>query len=361
MLHLMHLVGARPQFIKAAALSQAIYTHFSTQIKESLVHSGQHYDYRMSGLFFEELGLPKPVFNCAVGSGSHAQQTGNTMVQLEQYMQESKPHVLLVYGDTNTTLAGALVASKLHIPVVHVEAGLRSFNRQMPEELNRIITDRLSERLYTITPHSMNCLRTEGLDQQALVVGDVMYDAALSFADKAKDQALVIEGEFALVTLHRAENVDQPERLKGYLSALDQLAKQQELRLLFPMHPRVKAELDAQGIDLKVYSSFVVEEPLSYLSTLKHISAAQWVATDSGGLQKEAFFAQKPVCILRSETEWVEMVESNSACLLSPNFNVEDTQRWLNKHTVTDPTPWFGQGNAAQTILMDLLKQFKPS
>lgn len=302
------VVGARPQFIKAAPVCRAVRRHHD----EVLVHSGQHYDYDMSDVFFEQLGIPKPDFNLGVGSGSHARQTGEMMALLEELMLEQDPDVVLVYGDTNTTLAAGLAAAKAGIPVAHVEAGLRSFNRSMPEEINRVLVDHLSELLMVPTRAAVDNLAVEGISRGVHLVGDVMLDAARFFAEKV-DAAPVLSrygfdpGEYYLATVHRAGTSDSPERLASVVRAFSALDRP----LLWPVHPRTRANLDRFGLMNLIESSGVIRavEPLSYMETVALLRSSRALLTDSGGMQKEAYFFEVPCITLRDETEWIETVD----------------------------------------------------
>ncbi|MGB3389420.1 MAG: UDP-N-acetylglucosamine 2-epimerase (non-hydrolyzing) [Pseudaminobacter sp.] len=302
------IVGARPQFIKVAPVSRALAA--TGAIREVLIHTGQHFDADMSDVFFEELGIAKPDHHLAIHGGGHGAMTGAMLQKLEPLLEELKPDRVLVYGDTNSTLAGALTAAKLHIPVAHVEAGLRSFNRAMPEEINRIVADQLSDLLFSSTDTATANLKREGVDEVRIFqVGDVMYDAALQFAERAKQQTTlerfgVEPGHFVLATIHRAENTDDPVRLSNIVTALEEVA--QKLPVVLPLHPRTAGRMKAAGL---AFSKVTTTTPLGYLDMVALESQAAAVATDSGGVQKEAFFYQVPCVTLRDETEWVELVE----------------------------------------------------
>jgi UDP-GlcNAc3NAcA epimerase len=302
------VVGARPQFIKAAPVCRAL----REKHDEILVHSGQHYDYAMSDVFFAELGIPKPDFNLAVGSGGHGKQTGEMLGLLEQLYVEQQPDCVLVYGDTNTTLAGALAAAKLSIPVVHVEAGLRSFVRDMPEEINRVVTDHISTVLCCPTDTAVANLAAEGITEGVAQVGDCMLDTARFFAER-EDPAPVLErhgvaaGAYFLATLHRAANSDDPARLGAVIAAFARL----DQPVIWPIHPRTGANLDRFGLGdaLAAATNVRAIEPLPYMETIALLSQASALLTDSGGMQKEAYFFEVPCVTLREETEWVETVE----------------------------------------------------
>jgi UDP-GlcNAc3NAcA epimerase len=305
---LLTIVGARPQFIKAATVSRQV--ALRKDVSEIIVHTGQHYDANMSDVFFEELAIPKPRYHLGIGGGSHGAMTGRMIEAIEAVLLEERPDRVLVYGDTNSTLAGALAAVKLRIPVAHVEAGLRSFNRRMPEEINRILTDHASDMLFAPTQTAMHNLRSEGLPEDRLhLVGDVMYDAALFYKDRAyppawfRDTGLE-EGSFVLATVHRAENTDDPQRLRAILEGLEA----SERPVILPLHPRTRARIAHFGISPA--ANIRIFDPVGYLEMVWLEANAALIATDSGGVQKEAFFHKRPCITLREETEWVELVEA---------------------------------------------------
>lgn len=305
------VIGARPQFIKAAPVSKALREHGG--FKEILVHTGQHYDANMSQVFFDELEITLPHHNLEVGSGGHGEQTGEMLKRLEPLLVSEKPDVVLIYGDTNSTLAGALAASKLHVPVAHVEAGLRSFNRNMPEELNRIVADHLSTLLFCPTKTAIANLKKEGLAKNVFKTGDVMYDVAIMFSEKAKRNSTILSalrlkpGEFILVTIHRPENTDDKTRLTSIFTVLDALTN--DCAIVFPMHPRTKKMAESFGL-AHLLSKVKVIEPTGFLDMIRLESNASLIITDSGGVQKEAYFHRVPCVTLRDETEWVETVEA---------------------------------------------------
>jgi UDP-GlcNAc3NAcA epimerase len=303
------VVGARPQFIKVAAVSRAIATH--GDLAETIVHTGQHFDHGMSEVFFEELGLPRPHHNLGIGGGGHGAMTGAMLQALEALMAELRPDRVLVYGDTNSTLAGGLAAAKLHLPVAHVEAGLRSFNRRMPEEINRVLVDHLADLLFSPTDAASANLRREGLDPGSIhQVGDVMFDCVRLFSESAATRRTLLgdlglePGQYVLATIHRAENTDDPDRLRIVAEALEQVAR--HLPVVLPIHPRTRQALDRFGIGLPRTR---IVEPVGYLDMLVLQRGAATIATDSGGVQKEAYFHGVPCVTLRSETEWAELVE----------------------------------------------------
>ncbi len=301
------MIGARPQFIKAAVVSRAITQ--TEGITEVLVHTGQHYDTNMSDVFFDELDIPRPRHHLGVGGGTHGQNTGRMLEKLDALMQVEKPDCVLVYGDTDSTLAGALAASKLHIPVAHVEAGLRSYNRRMPEEINRVLTDHVSSVLFAPTSTAVKNLAQEGIvGSKVQLVGDVMYDAALFYRSRAKQPAdaniaTLASGCFALCTVHRAENTDDAARMKGILTGLASAP----CPVVFPIHPRTRGRLAQMGLAMP--PNVQVIEPVGYLEMVWLELHCRLVITDSGGVQKEAYFHGKPCVTLRDETEWTELVE----------------------------------------------------
>lgn len=317
-IRLLSIVGARPQFIKLAPLTRAVARWNETQpqpIEHLTLHTGQHYDHSMSDIFFEEMEIPRPNINLGVGSGKHGAQTGTMLTGIESVLLERKPDMLIIFGDTNSTLAGALAAAKLHIPVAHVEAGLRSFNRRMPEEINRITSDHVSDILLAPTPTAVANLANEGLAERTVRTGDIMYDTVLHNLALAREKSDLIERlaltpqQYAVVTVHRAENTDAPKRLRALLDSFNAIAAE-GMPIVFPMHPRTKNLLPKVLPDWQPHASLRVIEPLGYLNMVRLVSESRLVMTDSGGLQKEAFFMQIPCITLRDETEWVETVEA---------------------------------------------------
>jgi UDP-GlcNAc3NAcA epimerase len=373
------IIGARPQIIKAAAISRAICTHFSTQIEEIIVHTGQHYDPEMSEVFFNELQIPKPNFNLKVGSGNHGAQTAKMIEGIEQILLSEKPDYIILYGDTNSTLAGSIAASKLHVPIVHIEAGLRSFNKQMPEEINRILTDHCSTILCSPTQAGLDNLEKEGfsLSNQApftsdnpgvFNVGDVMFDNSLFFSELAEKQTILqlidIENKpFILTTLHRNANTDDPKRLTDIISSLVALSETNEIPFVLPIHPRTQKQMDLllpdvlkQSLTQSKYLKIV--PPVSFLDMVLLEKNASLIITDSGGVQKEAYFFQKPCLILRPETEWVEIVASGAALLCDANAEKIKAgfQYFYFQKPVIQFLPLYGNGDAAQKILNLILK-----
>lgn len=348
------VVGARPQFIKCAPVSRAIRTKY----KEVLVHTGQHYDDVMSKQFFQELNIPEPDFDLKIGSGPHGEQTGRMMIELEKVVLREQPDGVIVYGDTNSTLAGALVASKLHIRLAHIEAGLRSFNKLMPEEQNRICTDHLSDILFCPTATALKNLADEGLKKNAYNTGDVMLDATIQYANKAASElgssarAQYGDGTYYYFTLHRQENTDDVERFITIISIIGKARH----RVVFPIHPRTRKVIDTQRIVLP--ENVIPIGPVGYLESLRLQKNAAIVITDSGGIQKEAYFQRVPCITMRDETEWIETV--------SDGFNViagmdAEKFRAAEERYLTQPLPsgnaHFGNGTASEQILSILSSQ----
>lgn len=358
---LVSVVGARPQFIKAAAVSRVL--RQSPGVTEVLVHTGQHYDEDMSAIFFEELEIPEPDYNLGIGSGPHGAQTGRMLAEIEQTIVRERPDRMLVYGDTNSTLAGALAASKLRLPVAHVEAGLRSFNRAMPEEINRVVADHVSDLLLAPTDAAVANLEREGIPADRIqLVGDVMYDVALYYASKAEARSDALArlslapNEYVLATIHRAENTDDPARLAAIFGALAQLAEQ--LSIVVPLHPRTRQALDHLGAQIGRGAGLRIIGPVGYLDMVKLEKHARLIATDSGGVQKEAYFHGVPCVTLRTETEWVELVAAGWNRLAPPTRS-DAIYRTLHD-ALTAPRPslrpaFYGDGNAAAKIVQVLL------
>lgn len=349
------IVGARPQFIKAAIVSMAL---ARAGLQERLLHTGQHFDYHMSEVFFKELGLAPPDWHLDISGLSHGAMTGRMLEAIESVLLKAKPDWLMVYGDTNSTLAGALAAAKLHIPIAHIEAGMRSFNRAMPEELNRVLTDHVSKLLFVTGKEPARLLAQEGIREGVHIVGDVMYDAVLHFAPLARRsgyrKGLGLEPKgYALVTLHRQENTDQPERLENIIQALRQLSRR--MPLLLPLHPRTRQKLAEQNLSLE---GLHVIEPLGYLEMLALQSEAALILTDSGGLQKEAFYLGVPCITLRDETEWTETVSSgwNQLVGADPEKISAAATVFLTATPLPVDNP-YGQGQAADQIARLLAAQ----
>lgn len=348
------VIGARPQFIKAAAVSRVISSDHVGGIEEILVHTGQHYDDNMSKVFFEELDIPEPKYNLEISGGSHGAMTGRMLEAVEKVLLQERPDWVLVYGDTNSTLAGALAAAKLHIPVAHVEAGLRSFNMRMPEEVNRILADRVSNLLFCPTTTAVGNLRAEGVTHGVHNVGDVMYDVALFYSKSARQRSTILQrlnltpGSFALATCHRAENTDDPQRLGSILSALAEIAGQ--LPVILPLHPRTHKLVRDYGLS-DWLSRLQVTDPLSFLDMVALEQAAQVIITDSGGVQKEAFFYRVPCITLRDETEWVETIEMGWNTLTGARrAEILAAYQTLQRPLGESAQP-YGEGDAAKKIV----------
>jgi UDP-GlcNAc3NAcA epimerase len=348
------IVGARPQFIKAAPVSRAIEAHNQTksnsQITEVLVHTGQHYDYNMSQVFFDELEIQEPDYHLGVGSGPHGKMTGAMLQRIEEVLMDEQPQWVLVYGDTNSTLAGALAAAKLHVPVAHVEAGLRSFNRRMPEEINRVLADHISTLLFCPSKTAVVNLENEGIRQGVHRVGDVMYDAVLCYRKKAKVNKLDRPGPYVLASLHRAENTDDPRRLRSILSAMGV----SPIPVILPLHPRTRKLMKRE--DLSTNSRIQILEPLSYLNMLDHLEQCTFVITDSGGLQKEAYFLGKRCVTVRDETEWTELVECGANRVTgAEESKIRSAFSWAMEPLSHTPE-LYGDGNASERIIYHLTK-----
>ena len=358
-LKIVAIVGARPQFIKAAAVSRVLRTEYVDRMAEVLVHTGQHYDDNMSRVFFDELEIPHPNYNLGISGGNHGEMTGRMLEAIEKVLLTERPDWVLVYGDTNSTLAGALAAVKLHIPVAHVEAGLRSFNMRMPEEVNRILSDRISTLLFCPTETAVHNLKTEGIVDGVHNVGDVMFDVALFYRDRAREKSDILNrlgvraGEFALATCHRAENTDDPIRLREICLGLSDIAS--SLPVVFPMHPRTRKQIEEHQLGSSLAPVKVVD-PVSFIDMVALEQAAKVILTDSGGIQKEAFFYNVPCITLRDETEWVETVESGANRLVGADRDgmksAANLKRFNNTRTSALP---YGTGRAATAILGCLL------
>lgn len=342
------IVGARPQFIKASVVSKELQRR---GVEEALLHTGQHYDAHMSQVFFEELKIPRPKYGFELSGKSHAEMTAEILVNCERVMAEERPDIVLVYGDTNSTLAGALAASKLHVPIAHIEAGLRSFNKKMPEEINRILTDQISSLLFCPTDEAVKNLASEGIETGVFQVGDVMQDVALAFGRFAKKPTIYVGENFILATIHRAENTDHPERLEAIFAALDEIAK--TTQVILPLHPRTQKIIQHSKFSIQ---NLTIIQPVPFFEMLWLLKNCTMVMTDSGGVQKEAYFHGKPCVTLRDESEWVEILEQNYNILvgadkkkilesLHHNFSTDYSQRL------------YGDGDAAVKIV-DEIKRF---
>lgn len=378
---LLTIIGARPQIIKAAALNRAIQSKFTGQLTEVLVHTGQHYDHGMSEVFFEEMGIPKPDHNLGIGSGSHGLQTGKMLDAIERVINKETPDALVIYGDTNSTLAGALAAAKIHVPVIHIEAGLRSFNKRMPEEVNRITADHASTLLYSPTKAGLKNLEKEGfrtlskaqtygkadIDNPYIFhCGDLMYDNTLFYSEKADEYESLFEkhgidkGNYVLSTIHRPQNTDDIKVLSGILNALNDISLQDDIQIVLPLHPRTAnkiANADDEAIK-KAQSNpnFKIIEPVGFLEMILLEKNSKLVMTDSGGVQKEAFFVKKPCVILRPETEWTEIVESNCAVLAGSNpKKIKDGYEHFKRKPIKEFPTIFGDGQAAEFLCQSII------
>lgn len=347
------IIGARPQFIKAATISREV--SLQNDIEEVIIHTGQHFDSNMSDVFFEELKIPLPNYNLGIGGGTHGQNTGRMIEAIEAILIKEQPDWVLVYGDTDSTLAGAIAAKKLMLKLAHVEAGLRSHNMRMPEEQNRILTDRISDVLFCPTQTAVDNLYKEGFasfQTKIINCGDVMYDAALFYKDFAiKADVARTPANFILCTIHRAENTDSPERLRNIIDGLTDIAK--DIQIILPLHPRTKKVINTLGFDL-ANSNITVIDPVGYLEMIGLIHGCNMVITDSGGLQKEAFFFEKPCITMRDETEWIELVETGSNMLTGAD-SVKITEAYQHfKDKSIKYLPFYGDGKASQQILKSL-------
>lgn len=367
------IVGARPQIIKSSAISRAIADHFSDRLEEIIVHTGQHYDENMSHVFFKELGIPEPHYNLHVGSGSHGLQTAKMIEGLEAVLLSEKPDAVLVYGDTNSTIAGTLAAIKIHIPIIHVEAGLRSFNKEMPEEVNRIASDHMSTLLFTPSISGLENLKREGFrlhDNQKATAnhpkvyhcGDVMFDNSVYFSKLSDERSAILsdlrlqKNKFILTTIHRDSNTDITENLENIFSALFEIKRTSGLSIVLPIHPRTKSKLKEQ-LTVELYElitndpEFKIVPPAGFLDIIALEKNACLIITDSGGLQKEAFFFEKPCVILRPQTEWVEIVENGNAVLADASKEkiLAGFELLMNKTDLSYP-PLYGDGQAAKFI-----------
>jgi UDP-GlcNAc3NAcA epimerase len=380
---LLNIVGARPQIITASAISRAIKTHFSKEITEILVHTGQHYDKEMSDVFFDELEIHKPDYNLGVGSAGHGRQTSMMITGIEEILLKEKPDCVLLYGDTNSALAGALAASKLHFPVVHIEAGLRSFNKSMPEELNRIMSDHSSTLLFAPTNAAFKNLMNEGFrpensppytinNPKIYLTGDIMYDNTLFFAGLAEkkkaelfDQLELERDNFILVTIHRDTNTDDIERLREILVTLRTLAEQKEITLVMPFHPRtiisLKTKLKSLFDELSECRFIKIIPPVSFLEMILIEKNCRMIVTDSIGVQKESHFFKRPCIVLRKETEWTELVNNGTAKLVDadPGQIRLEFLKLMDSHSELEYPAFYGDGKTAEFILKEILMMFE--
>jgi len=374
------VIGARPQIIKAAAISRAIKNNFSDKILEVIVHTGQHYDENMSQIFFKELEIPFPNYNLNVGSRSHGEQTAKMLEGLENIYLKEKPDAVIVYGDTNSTIAGALAAAKIHIPVIHIEAGLRSFNKAMPEEINRIACDHMSTLLFTPSETGHRNLLNEGIknDQneaaridnpKIYLCGDIMYDNSLYFSAMSEQKSKILKeleittNEFILCTIHRDTNTDDKSNLNAIFRALLRIQKTSNLKIVLPQHPRTKEKLNSHLdenllTEINQNKNFKIIPPTGFLDIISLEKNARLIITDSGGLQKEAFFFQKPCVILREQTEWIEIVENGNALIAGANeLKIISSVETLIKRTDYTYPNLYGDGNAANFICKKITEE----
>lgn len=379
MIKILTIIGARPQIIKSAALSRAIRNKFNSQIKEVIVHTGQHYDANMSQVFFDELQISLPDYNLNVGSESHGKQTAAMLTGIEDILLIEKPHAIVLYGDTNSTLSGCIAASKIHIPIIHIEAGLRSFNKSMPEEINRIVCDHLSTFLFSPTHLGLNNLILEGfkLDSKAPYCadnpkiyhcGDIMYDNSMYFSDMADNQSKIIQklklkkNKFILVTIHRNNNTDEPERLNSLFQALNDISLIYKIDIAMPLHPRtdklLKSNLTKTLLQaIKSNENFKITKPVSYLEMIALEKNCQLVMTDSGGIQKEAYYFEKPCVILRKETEWKELIDCGAAIIADANIDkIKSAYKSLIFKSNLKYPKLYGNGKAAEFICAEIIK-----
>lgn len=380
MIKIITVIGARPQIIKAAALSRAIKKNFSEHIKEIIIHTGQHYDENMSKIFFDELGIPSPDYNLGVGSGKHGEQTAKMIDGIEAILLKENPDYLVVYGDTNSTLAGAIAASKIHIPIVHIEAGLRSFNKSMPEEINRICCDHCSTMLFSPTKTGYDNLIKEGfkpnnrkpfsIDNPGIYhCGDIMYDNSMYFAEVAENKSTLLKDldfddkDFILCTIHRNNNTDEPERLDSIFRALLKISEEKEI--ILPLHPRTEKLLET-NLRTETYKKVINNKKIhiipavSFLDMIALEKNSDMIITDSGGVQKEAYFFEKPCIIIRSETEWKEIVETGAAILTDADGQkIIDAYHHFKDNGYKEFPNYFGDGKAAEFICNELINNTK--
>ena len=380
---LINIVGARPQIIKASAISRAIRNHFSERITELLIHTGQHYDKELSEVFFDELEIHKPDYNLGVGSAQHGRQTSMMITGIEEILLKERPDCIILYGDTNSTLAGAIAASKLHFPLIHIEAGLRSFNKSMPEELNRIVSDHSSTLLFAPTNAAFKNLMNEGFkpensppytidNPKIYLTGDIMYDNTLFFtglAEKKKSsflkQMTLESNNFILVTIHREINTDDIVRLENLLTTLQELAEENSITLIMPLHPRttnmLKTSLKSLHQKLLSCKYIKIIPPVSFLEMTLLEKNCRMIITDSGGVQKESHFNKKPCIVLRKETEWIELVKNGTAKLVDANPELirSEFERFINNDSDLEYPGFYGDGKTAEFILSEILLMFE--
>ncbi len=380
---ILNIVGARPQIIKASAISRAIQTHFSDRITELIVHTGQHYDKEMSDVFFEELEIHKPHYNLGVGSAGHGRQTSLMLTGIEEILNNEKPDCVILYGDTNSTIAGAIAAAKLHYPVIHIEAGLRSFNKKMPEEINRIVSDHCSTLLFAPTNAAFKNLMNEGFrpensppytidNPKIYLTGDIMFDNTVFFAQLAEtkkgtflDQLPVQKNNFVLVTIHRDSNTDDSERLRSIISTLRILSDENQICMVMPLHPRtintLKTRIPDFYSEISATRHIKIIPPVSFLEMTLLEKNCRMIITDSGGVQKESHFFKKPCIVLRKETEWIELVQNGTAKLVDadPQLIRSEFEYFLKNGSALEFPSFYGDGKAAEFILREILMLFE--
>ena len=382
MIKVLNIIGARPQIIKSAAISRVIRNSFSDSIEEEILHTGQHYDNKMSEVFFTEMEIPPPKYNLNVGSDSHGRQTAKMIIGIEEILMESRPDYVIIYGDTNSTLAASVSASKLQIPIVHIEAGMRSFNKSMPEEINRIVCDHVSTLLFSPTKTGITNLKNEGFSLSSKMpfdmdnpgvyhCGDIMYDNAMYFKNSLQKNYELVPGlnlkeeDFILMTLHRPANTDYTDRMNSIFSAINRLSLSYKTHIILPLHPRTVNILD-ESIENQLMkqihkNEFIhIIDPASYLEMIYLESNASMVITDSGGVQKEAYYFKKPCIILRAETEWTELVELKAAILVDANEQeIYSAYKYFSSSNSIQDTDLFGDGKAAEYICTLLVENYK--
>lgn len=380
MLKLLTVIGARPQFIKAAAISRAIRNHFSDRVREVIVHTGQHYDPGMSQVFFDQLQIPHEDYNLGVGSGAHGVQTAKMIIAIEEVLLKEQPDGIILYGDTNSTLAGSIAASKLRIPIIHIEAGMRSFTKEVPEEINRILCDHVSTLLFTPTPTAATNLYNEGFakdhqgpchvdNPKVIPCGDIMYDNSLYFREVALSESTILQqhqlepGRFVTMTIHRDNNTGDINRLTSIFSALSNIARSAEVRFVVPLHPRTEKIIrNHPGLERQISETgdILIITPASYLDMIALEVNSEMIITDSGGVQKEAYYFEKPCIILQNETPWVELVSEGCAELADADPTRIESAFWHFRHhsTTLKYPPLFGDGKAAEFTVEMILKHF---
>jgi UDP-GlcNAc3NAcA epimerase len=382
MIKIVTIIGARPQIIKAAAISRCIKNSFKKEIQEVIVHTGQHYDKNMSEVFFSEMEIPKPKYNLGVGSMSHAKQTALMMEKIEEVLIKEKPNLVILYGDTNSTLAGSVAAAKIHIPVVHIEAGLRSFNKSMPEEINRIVCDHTSTLLFSPTPTGIDNLKNEGINLKnkspysidnpgVFHCGDIMFDNAKYYVQKAEKKSFILKelklkkNIFLLATIHRDNNTDDPKRLNSIFSAIHKISSKNKLQVIIPLHPRtskiLKTNLKSQLYRSITENPFItIIPPVSFFEMINLEKNSFMIITDSGGVQKEAYFYKRPCIIIRSETEWVEIVKAGAAKICDADENkIINAFNFYKSSNLKSLPSIFGNGKAADFIIKKIIQNFK--